>query len=48
MKIYLDTLIFSKQKFGGVSVYWYELIKRMINNNLELVLISVPKGYINN
>lgn len=29
MKVILDNIIFSLQKMGGISVYWYELIKRM-------------------
>lgn len=29
MKITLDNIIFSLQKMGGISVYWYELLRRM-------------------
>jgi glycosyltransferase involved in cell wall biosynthesis len=29
MKIYIDNLIFSLQKSGGISVYWSELMQRM-------------------
>ena len=28
MLIYLDNIIFSLQKASGVSVYWFELLKR--------------------
>lgn len=30
MEVYLDNIIFSLQKAGGISVYWMELIKRII------------------
>jgi mannosyltransferase len=33
MKIYLDNIIFSKSKNGGISNYWYELIQYLENNN---------------
>lgn len=29
MKLTLDNIIFSLQKMGGISVYWYELLKRI-------------------
>lgn len=32
MKIIFDNIIFSLQKAGGISVYWYELAKRLKNN----------------
>jgi mannosyltransferase len=32
MKLYLDNIIFSLQKAGGVSVVWYELLKRFLND----------------
>ncbi|MCP3674774.1 MAG: glycosyltransferase family 4 protein, partial [Gammaproteobacteria bacterium] len=28
----LDNIIFSLQKMGGISVYWYELLKRFVND----------------
>lgn len=33
MNLILDNIIFSLQKSGGVSVYWYELLKRIVNEN---------------
>ena len=33
LKIIYDNIIFSLQKAGGISVYWYELIKRLQNKN---------------
>ena len=35
MKIYLDNIIFSKVKNGGVSNYWYELIQYLENQTDE-------------
>ena len=31
MKIIIDNIIFSLQKSGGISVYWYEILSRIIN-----------------
>jgi len=33
MKLYLDNIIFSLQKAGGISVVWYELLKRVLNDS---------------
>lgn len=35
MKIYLDNIIFSHVKNGGVSNYWYELISYLENQTNE-------------
>ena len=35
MKIYLDNIIFSKVKNGGVSNYWYELIEYLEQQNKD-------------
>ncbi len=32
MKIVFDNIIFSLQKSGGISVYWYELLKRFLSD----------------
>ena len=32
MKVYLDNIVFSLQKAGGISVVWYELLKRLLND----------------
>ena len=29
MKVYLDNIVFYLQNFGGISVYWNELVKRI-------------------
>ncbi len=47
MKIYLDNIIFSLQRAGGISVYWYELLKRMIGSGLDINLIERPEGTAN-
>ena len=31
MKILFDNIIFSKAKNGGISNYWYELSKHLLN-----------------
>ena len=30
MEVIIDNLVFAWQKSGGISVVWYELIKRML------------------
>lgn len=41
MKIYLDNIIFSLQKSGGISVVWKELLERMLkSNDLNCILIE--------
>lgn len=36
MKITYDNIIFSLQKAGGISIYWTELIKRLVQNEKEV------------
>ena len=33
MKIVFDNIIFSLQKSGGISVYWYEVINRILKQS---------------
>lgn len=40
MNIFLDNNVFSIQKAGGVSVYWYELVKRMIDAQLNICFLN--------
>lgn len=41
MKICLDNIIFSLQKAGGISVVWYELLKRLLNDpEIDAVFID--------
>jgi len=44
MKIYLDNIVFALQRAGGISVYWHELLKRMIGNGQDITLIERPEG----
>lgn len=37
LKLYLDNIIFSLQKAGGISVYWYELLKRLQNSGNNFI-----------
>lgn len=50
MKVIIDNIIFAWQKTGGISVVWFELIKRMLNcNNLkEDLLFLNTQGSENN
>lgn len=36
MKIIYDNIIFSLQKVGGISIYWAELIKRLVQKEKEV------------
>lgn len=41
-RLYLDNIVFDLQKSGGISVVWYELLKRICYNN------DFCTGYIDN
>jgi len=40
MKAVLDNIIFARQKYGGISVVWFEMIKRILNNNIDYLFID--------
>ncbi|MCU0321694.1 MAG: glycosyltransferase family 4 protein [Chitinophagaceae bacterium] len=40
MKIFLDNNVFTIQRAGGVSVYWYELLRRFLNSDLDITCIN--------
>ena len=40
MKIIFDNIIFSLQRSGGGSVYWYELMKRFIKTDNEILFLE--------
>jgi mannosyltransferase len=41
IKIYIDLIVFDLQKAGGISVYWYELLRRFLRDGrFEIVLID--------
>ncbi len=39
MQVYLDSIIFSLQKIGGISIYWQEVIKGLLKKNIDLSII---------
>ena len=48
MDIVFDNIIFSLQKSGGISVYWSELISRMVHNhNFEKYFIETKSSHSN-
>lgn len=47
MNIVLDNIIFSLQGAGGVSVYWYEILRRMIRDALSIQVIEHPHSASN-
>jgi len=48
MNLCIDNIIFSLQKTGGISVVWYELIKRLLNSNEILNLKFVDSLSLEN
>lgn len=40
MNIILDNIIFCLQKAGGISVYWYELLRRLVKTNENVYFIG--------
>ena len=43
MKIILDNIIFSLQKHGGISVVWYEILKRILKDqDIESRFLELP------
>ncbi|WP_143305442.1 glycosyltransferase family 4 protein [Chitinophaga vietnamensis] len=40
MELYLDNIVFTIQQVGGVSVYWYELLKGICNSGLRLHFLN--------
>jgi mannosyltransferase len=40
MLFYLDNIVFNLQKAGGISVYWAELIKRLLKDNKDAKFIE--------
>ena len=44
MKVYQDNIIYFLQNFGGISVYWNELAKRIkLKPDIELKFIELIK-----
>jgi mannosyltransferase len=42
MNLVLDNIIFSLQRAGGISVYWYELLRRMTRDRLPIKMVEHP------
>lgn len=40
MKIILDNIVFSLQKVGGISTYWFELYSRILRDNIDVLFID--------
>jgi len=40
MKLVLDNIVFSLQKAGGISTYWYELYSRILRDNIDVTFID--------
>jgi mannosyltransferase len=40
MKIILDNIIFSLQKVGGISVVWMELLRKLVNSDLNYTCLE--------
>jgi mannosyltransferase len=47
MNIILDNIIFALQRAGGVSVYWYELLRRMERDGRSIQVIEHPQSKSN-
>lgn len=47
MNIVLDNIIFALQRAGGVSVYWYELLRRMERDGQSIQVIEHPQSASN-
>jgi len=47
MKLLLDNIVFSLQKSGGVSVVWFELVSRLLNESkIDLNFLDYPNTNI--
>ncbi len=44
MQIYFDNIIFSLQKAGGISVYWFELIQRLLRDQHPIIFAESSKN----
>jgi glycosyltransferase involved in cell wall biosynthesis len=43
MEIFFDNIIFSTQKAGGVSAYWYELLSGICNSGLSIGFLNAQQ-----
>lgn len=48
INLYYDNIVFSLQKAGGISVVWYELLKRVLKDNqIDCTVIERPSDLTN-
>lgn len=47
MEVYLDNIVFTIQKAGGVSVYWYELVKGIHNSGAAVHFLNAQSSSSN-
>jgi len=47
MHVYCDNIIFSLQRAGGISVYWYELLRRMLRDDITVHAIEGRSAHAN-
>ncbi|MCW3467877.1 glycosyltransferase family 4 protein [Chitinophaga nivalis] len=47
MQVFLDNIVFTIQRTGGVSVYWYELLSGMCRSNLPVSFLNAHPGSAN-
>lgn len=47
MQIFLDNIVFTIQKAGGVSVYWYELLQGICNTGLSVNFLNAGLNHAN-
>lgn len=48
MKIIFDNIIFSQQRAGGISVVWYELLKRVLKeSDIQPIFIDYQSSHLN-
>ena len=45
--IVLDNIIFSLQKVGGISIFWYNIIKRIMSENVHFKCLEYPNAITN-
>lgn len=44
MKIYLDNIIYSLQRAGGISIYWKELTQRFLASDNQIIFLEKEKA----
>ena len=47
MNLILDNVIFALQRAGGISVYWYELLRRLRRDGHPMQLVEHPRAAAN-